>query len=146
MAVAEKWKGYKNLPPDAIERIESLKDFWRGNSDILLVYLFGSLTEREDANDIDIAILFRQSPPYDLLVSIKEAIHRRTGIQRVDLIDLNRTGPVFRFDIIRSGRILYGQDDIVNNFEAKVIKEHMDTEYLRKVQKWFLKEKVSKKD
>ena len=145
MAVAEKWKGHKKLPPDALEKLERSQALWRENKDILLVYIFGSSAEGKTANDIDLAILFNKKPSYENISCLAERLYKLAGTRRIDIVDLNRAGPVFKFDIISRGRLLSMKDvDTLNNFELKVIKEHMDTEYLRKVQRWFLKEKALK--
>ncbi|MBI4653678.1 MAG: nucleotidyltransferase domain-containing protein [Nitrospirae bacterium] len=147
MAVAERWKGYKELPRDIIDGLDRLKVFWEENRDILLVYLFGSLAERRNANDIDLAVFFSANPPYERITELLEKLYKLTGTQRIDIVDLNRSGPVFKFDIITSGKLLYMRDaETLNSFELKVIKEHMDTEHLRKVQRWFLREKALRND
>ncbi len=143
MAVAERWKGYKELPEDIANRLDRIKGFWEESSDIFLVYLFGSLTEGKNANDIDLAILFNTKPSYERITELLEKLYKLVGTQRIDIVNLNRAGPVFKFNTITSGKLLYMKNvDTLNSFELKVIKEHMDTEYLRKVQRWFLKEKV----
>ncbi len=147
MAVAERWKGYKELPKDIIDCLKRLKGFWEENKDILLAYLFGSLAEGKNANDIDLAVLFNARPSYERISELLERLYKLTGTQRIDIVDLNRSGPVFKFDIITSGKLLYMRDaETLNSFELKVIKEHMDTEHLRKVQRWFLREKVLRND
>jgi predicted nucleotidyltransferase len=144
MSVSERWKGHEPLPPDVIRKVEGLQSYWQESGDIRLVYLFGSLAERNNANDIDLAILFDGKSSYDRIALIKEDLYNLLNTQRIDLIDLNRAGPVLKFDIISKGKSLYLQDDeILNSFELRTIKEHMDTIYMRKVQRWYLKEKVS---
>ncbi len=145
MTVAERWKGHKDLPEDVINRLEGIKAFWEENKDIFLVYLFGSLVERRNANDVDLAILFNTKPSYERITELFEKLYKLLSTQKIDIVNLNRAGPCLKFDIIRSGRLLYMKDtSTLNTFEIKVIKEHMDTEYLRKVQRWFLREKALK--
>ena len=145
MAVAERWKGYKELPDDVSDKLNRLKDFWDKEKNVLLVYLFGSLAEKKKANDIDLAILFNKKPSYKNISELSEKLYKRIGTQRIDIVDLMRASPVFKFNIITSGKLLFKrQIDTANDFELRVIKEHMDTKYLRKVQRWFLEEKVLK--
>jgi len=147
MTVAERWKGYKELPEDIVDRLDMVKVFWEESNDIFLVYLFGSLAEEKNANDIDLAILFNTKPSYEKITELLERLYKLIGTQRIDIANLNRAGPVFKFNIITSGKLLYMKDvDTVNTFELKVIKEHMDTGHMRKVQRWFLKEKVLRND
>ncbi len=69
MSVSERWKGHEKLPSDVISKVDGLQGFWQDNCDIRLVYLFGSLAESKNANDIDLAILFDGKPSYVLLIS-----------------------------------------------------------------------------
>jgi predicted nucleotidyltransferase len=144
MSVKERWIGHAKLPADVISKVEGLQAFWQDNDDIRLVYLFGSLAESKHANDIDLAILFDGKPSYNRITLIKEDLNKLLNTQRIDLIDLNRAGPVLRFDVISKGKSLYQKNnEILNSFELRTIKEHMDTVYMRKVQRWYLKEKAS---
>lgn len=145
MAVAEKWKGYKELPDDASDKLNRLTDFWKKEKNVTLVYLFGSLAEKKKANDIDLAVLFNKKLSYKNISELSEKLYKRIGTQRIDIVDLMRASPVFKFNIIAGGKLLFKrQTDTANDFELRVIKEHMDTKYLRKVQRWFLEEKALK--
>jgi predicted nucleotidyltransferase len=145
MAVAEKWKGYKELPDDAADKLNGLNDVWEKEKNIFLVYLFGSLAEQKKANDIDLAILFSKKPSYKNISELLEKLYKRIGTQRIDIVDLMRASPVFKFNIITSSKVLFKREiDTANDFELRVIKEYMDTKHLRKVQRWFLEEKALK--
>lgn len=145
MAVAEKWKGYKELPDDASDKLNRLTDFWKKEKNVTLVYLFGSLAEKKKANDIDLAVLFNKKLSYKNISELSEKLYKRIGTQRIDIVDLMRASPVFKFNIIAGGKQLFKrQTDTANDFELRVIKEHMDTKYLRKVQRWFLEKKALK--
>lgn len=145
MAVAEKWKGYKELPDDASDKLNRLTDFWKKEKNVTLVYLFGSLAEKKKANDIDLAVLFNKKLSYKNISELSEKLYKRIGTQRIDIVDLMRASPVFKFNIIAGGKLLFKrQTDTANDFELRVIKEHMDTKYLRKVQRWFLEKKALK--
>lgn len=146
MSIAERWKGYKDLPENIIEMLNDTKGFWERNKDVLLVYLFGSLSEKGSGNDIDLAILLEKRASYRRITELLEDLYRIFGTQKIDIVDLWMANPVFKFDVIKTGKLLFARDiDILNNFEYKVVKEHMDTAYLREVQRWYLRKKALNK-
>jgi predicted nucleotidyltransferase len=69
---------------------------------VQLVYLFGSLTEGTTGNDVDLAILTENSPPF----SLRNELIAFLGTERLDIVDLNRASPALCFEIIRSGQII----------------------------------------
>lgn len=148
MAVAEKWKGFSKLPVDIKIRLGQTEGLWKQRENILLVYLFGSLLNQQIAyppNDVDFAILFNTRQSYGEITALLEKLYNILGTKRIHMLDLNRANPVLKFDIVSSGKLLFSRDaGILNRFEHRVIKEHMDTEYLRKIQRWYLKDKASK--
>lgn len=148
MAVAEKWKGFSKLPVDIRIRLGQTETFWKRRENILLVYLFGSLLNQKTAspvNDVDFAILFNTRQLYCGLTELLEDLYKYLGTERIHVLDLSRATPVMKFDIVSSGKLLFSRNsDTLNRFEHRVIKEHMDTEYLRKIQLWYIKDKASK--
>ncbi len=146
MSIAERWKGYKDLPENIIDRLNDRKEFWERNKDVLLVYLFGSLSEKGSGNDIDLAILFEKRASYRRITELLEDLYGILGTQRIDIVDLGRASPVFKFDVMKTGKLFFARDaHTLNNFEHKVIKEHMDTAYLRRIQGWYLRKKALNK-
>lgn len=98
-------------------------------SDIQLIYLFGSVgTEFEHPeSDVDIAILTtpgeKLSPLkcWNLAQKIAKVVNRN-----VDLVDLQSTSTVFRFEIIGNGKKIYCKNtDICDAYETRAISEYL---------------------
>ena len=56
---------------------------------------------------------------------------------------LNSASPSLKFEIIRSGQLLYARNEQeLNAFEMEAIRKYQDTAYLRAVQNDYLKKRV----
>lgn len=139
MGVAERWKGFRELPEDIDRALGRLVPLFEREG-VLLAYVFGSLAKGHKAHDVDIAILIREKPAYLLRGKISECL----GTERVDLVDLSKAPPLLRFEIVRSGRCLYARDkEVLNRFEMETVHLYRDTAYLRKRQSEVLKRTIS---
>jgi predicted nucleotidyltransferase len=103
----------------------------RQGLDLLLV--FGSvIVESEDPRDLDVAIRFApNSGAYDTL-KILDDLYRLTGSERIDLMVLNRAGPLARERALSTGEPLFQlkQGDFANA-QIAAIMERLDTDRFR---------------
>jgi uncharacterized protein len=107
---------------------------------VLLVYLFGSLAEDNEGNDVDLAILTDKTPPYTL----RDELTAFLGTERLDIVDLRHTSPAFCFEIIRAGQLLYAVDEEMRlQYELSVVRQYHDTAYLRQRQEEGLKRRMA---
>jgi len=138
MGITERWRGFEELPPDIEQMLRRLIPLFKDQG-VLLAYLFGSLAQGYRGQDIDLAILARGVPAFRL----REAIVERLGTERVDLVDLERTSPVLRFEIIRTGRPLYVSDSKTQErFELETLHLYRDTHPLRRQQRDHLRRRI----
>jgi predicted nucleotidyltransferase len=138
MGITERWKGFRKLPPDIKQVLTQLIPLFEKEG-VLLAYLFGSLSERDKGQDVDLAILVRDAPAFHL----REAIVECLGTERVDLVDLGCAPPGLRFEIIRTGQPLYVADqEIQERFELATLHLYRDTLPLRRQQRDYLKRRM----
>jgi len=136
MGIKERWRGFLPLPKDIEERIAQLSSVFRSN-DISLAYLFGSFLNSKTREDLDLAVWMGEGD----LVKVYNEITRLLGTERLDLVDLRNASLVTRFEIIRTGKLIFKKDsEVENRFEMAVLREYQDTEHLRKSQ-WEILEK-----
>ncbi len=111
---------------------------------ILASYIFGSfaLGTNNKESDFDIAVvvenkkLLKDEHVYELLKDV--SFPTNPDISIVD----KTSSPIFLFQIIKSGTRIYTRDDIVvTSFEAYVLKDYYDTQHLRNIYNYYLKEK-----
>ena len=91
MGIAERWKRFAPLPPETESRLERLGPLFEREG-VLLAYLFGSLGQGKQGDDVDLAVLVQNTPstePSDgAAFRLREPICELLGTERVDLVDL----------------------------------------------------------
>jgi hypothetical protein len=89
--------------------LEQIRDLCERETVIVAAYLFGSAAAGKDraSSDLDLAILLRQdgadSFPLPAFISALERLCRR----RVDVVVLNRAGEVLKYQVRKSGRLIF---------------------------------------
>jgi predicted nucleotidyltransferase len=137
MGIAEKWRGFRPLPRRTRDRLALLATIFE-EADVVLAYVFGSILNSETSADIDLAVL----PGNKGLEDLREKICEILTTQRLDLVNLKTASPLLRFEVLRTGSLIFKKDDSVENgFELSVMREYRDTAILRKVQAGVLKER-----
>ena len=138
MSNPERWYKFNPLPSNIKQSLSQLNILFQ-NHQVQLAYLFGSLSREDKGQDVDLALLAANTPVYRL----RSEIINYLGTERLDLVDLKRASPVLRFEIIRSGQLIYAISDMVeNNFELATLHLYRDTSYMRSRQKEYLKERM----
>ena len=139
MSIAERWKGFRELPADVEQALEQLIPLFEREK-VQLAYLFGSLSRNQRGNDVDLALLVQDTPAFRL----REAVVECLGTERVDLVDLQRAPPVLRFEILRTGRPLYVADEeMQERFELATLHLYRDTHPLRRQQREYLRRRFA---
>ena len=85
--------------------------------DIRLAYLFGSRAQGSAGpiSDYDVAVLFSNSPHYDLRYKLAYDLNKAVMRNQVDLVVLNSAPIELRYAVIASGIVVYE-----SNFEVRV--------------------------
>ena len=138
MGIAERWTKFRQLSPDINQKLTQLILLFE-KEEVLLAYLFGSLGRGQTGHDVDLAILTRSGQAFRL----REAITDCLETERVDLVDLQRASPVLRFEILRTGQLLYAADLALSEcFELATLRLYRDTAWLRRQQREYLRERM----
>jgi predicted nucleotidyltransferase len=139
VSTAERWKGFRELPPDIEEALGRLTPLFEREG-VVLAYVFGSLSRGQAGQDVDLAILVEDAPAFRLRRAVADCL----GTERVDLVDLRRASPVLRFEILRTGRPLYVADEgVQERFELATLREYRDTHPLRRWQREYLHRRMA---
>lgn len=139
MGSRTRWQGFPDLPDDILQRLDQLIPIFEREG-VLLAYLFGSLSQTQKSNDVDLALLLKNEPAFHL----RDAIVDCLGTERVDLIDLQNASPVLRFEIVKSGCALYAPNAALQEqFELATIHLYRDTHFMRDQQERYLRERFA---
>jgi predicted nucleotidyltransferase len=106
---------------------------------VIMVLLFGSSVKESyhEGGDLDLGIQFSHIPQNSTTV-LTELISIFKGYT-IDVVVLNHSDPVLKFEIISNYKILYCKDkEIFINFYLNTIKQYNDIQKLLKLEQIFL--------
>ncbi len=97
-----------------------------------MLTVFGSAARGEPtARDLDIGVLIEFGAPFDPFAAVVDLI-RLTGTEQVDLVHLNRGGPVIRERALAGSIGLYqSEPTALANAQMAAITERMETDPMR---------------
>ena len=116
--------------------LEDVSKILAGLKEVGVAYIFGSFLEKEEFNDIDVALLlFENLDPYQSLkFSLKVAgkLERQISPRfEFDVKILNSSPIELQFEVIRKGRIIFSRDEFSRiDYESEVISTYLDLKYM----------------
>ena len=94
-------------------------------------------------SDIDVAVyLDARLDLFKRRLSLMEALAKKIGSDRLDLVVLNRAPIVLKYEVIKNGVVLKEDRPRRVLFEASVLRDYLDTAHLRATQYRYLKERL----
>lgn len=99
--------------------------------EIELVYQFGSSVRpsRRKPHDVDIALLFNTAPGPERRLEIHTLLSEKLAKyfhQSVDIAFLNGASPVFVHQVLKKGRLLYGDPQRARDFMVQALTRYFD--------------------
>jgi len=135
----------------SLEQIQGLLvPLLKSRSEVLFAYIFGSLARGTTGplSDVDIAIyvdetLIPGDLPFgyksELLTEIMSCLKRND----VDLVILNQAPTLLRFQVLRSGKLIYCRSPRARvRFTEEVFRDYQDLRPLLDVQRYYLKKRL----
>jgi uncharacterized protein len=117
--------------------IEALRAFFATDRMAKFAYLFGShaIGRTTPLSDVDVAVYpDKRVNAFEYRLSRMEALSRIVKTDRVDVVLLNDAPPLLKYEIIRNGVVIKENRSRRVIFEALILQEYLDTNYLRAVQ------------
>lgn len=110
-----------------------------------LVVLYGSQAtgKAKPNSDIDIAILGKRRIDFKKHI---ELIGEFAGVFRTDEVDvklLHDTNPLFRYQVMRDGVLLYGENYDFVSFRAYAFRDYMDSQDLIHFKQMMIQKRIS---
>ena len=124
--------GILNLMTLDIEKLKLKTKPIAERYNLRLVILYGSFVKNlaKEASDIDIAVLGKQKISFQEEIDIINEfipVGGEFGIKEVDVKSLHNTSPLFRFQVIKNGILLYGDNHDFNSFRAYAFRDYHDS-------------------
>ena len=104
---------------------------------VLAVYGFGSRVDdtARAASDVDVAVLLEESLDLAEELRLRATVVEELRRDDIDLVVLNLATPLLRYEVLARGTRLYCRDEErVDRFEERVLREYLDTAHLRATQ------------
>lgn len=131
------------------ELVEVAKAFLSAEKMVKFAYLFGSVATGKAGplSDLDLAVyLDRRVDFFNQRLFLMEALAKVLKTEEFDLVVLNDAPVVLKHEVISDGVVLKEDRQRRVMFETEVLREYLDTAYLREVQFSYLKEKLTRGD
>lgn len=112
-----------------------LADFFRGQKDVGVAYLFGSVAEGKTGplSDIDVAVYLdekmNKSERGDKKLSLINEISGVLGTDNFDLVVMNDISHTFNYEIIKHGKVLSSDEGVRVEMETKILSQYLDRRY-----------------
>jgi len=126
------------------ERIEKYT-FEKG---IKFIILFGSqaVGDRHENSDFDVAVLTTREKNLSVLKNYSEILDFLSNIlgipdYRIDLTNLNKANPFLKYEVVSSGKLLYGDEDEYADYRAGAFKDYIDSQPLFHLEKYLIKKR-----
>lgn len=127
----------------------TLNKIFSANKNILLAYLIGSFSRGEERKDSDIDIVLIMDSIKELNYGkissqISDALH--TDNVDVRIIIPKETDPLFLFQIVKDGKIIYQKTPNSRlQFETYALKVYYDTQHIRDIYNKYLDQRFEQK-
>jgi hypothetical protein len=96
-----------------------------------LIVLFGSRAQGNETqnSDLDVAVVLKEKPD---LMELTSKLIQETGINNVDVVDLQRCDPVLGMQILEKGKVLYREKGALGKVGSYISRRYADTKKFRK--------------
>ena len=130
------------LKPDLIDM---LREFMAAEKLVQFSYLFGSVARQTAGplSDVDIAVYVdARVNIFKRRLTLMEALAKKIGSERFDLVVLNVAPVVLKYEVIKNGIVLKEDRPRRVVFESRVLREYLDSAHMRAIQYQYLKESL----
>lgn len=111
------------------------------------VYVIGSFIRNQQRKDSDFdLVVIVDKVPLERLRNIFNEFNSQLKIENLDLriVIPEETDPLFLFEIVKGKPLYFRSEKARVEFETRVLKLYYDTQHLRNIYNFYLKERLSK--
>ncbi|CCU80973.1 hypothetical protein HSACCH_02472 [Halanaerobium saccharolyticum subsp. saccharolyticum DSM 6643] len=113
---------------------ENIADFLKKEANVKLAYIFGSYgTKYQNTySDLDLAVFFDDPPDMSKQMELAARLELKLGKYDIDLINLNNVELAFKYEVVRSGKLIYSRDEIETaEFKEEILKYGPEAEEIK---------------
>lgn len=111
-----------------------------------MVVLFGSHATGEPPpvtdSDVDVAMSYANGTPAPSVWDAHRELAPIFGDRTLELVFLREAGPLFRWEIMREGRLLWGDPMAFLNYRAFAFRDFVDSADLRQLERTLFEKKM----
>lgn len=110
-----------------------------------LAILYGSYAKNlaQKDSDVDIAVYRKDKPiPFDELVDLNNELADIFKSMEIDVKSLHNTNPLFRYQVMHRGIILYGENRVLHSYKAYAFKDYHDSKDLLRLKEVIIKKRL----
>lgn len=110
----------------------------------LLVILYGSRAKgtAKSGSDTDVAVLGKKPFSFDNLIDLNNEFADIFETREIDVKSLHNTDPLFRYQVMRDGVLLYGNSKDFNSFKAYAFRDYYDSQDIFKLKELLIKKRL----
>lgn len=99
------------------------------------VILYGSYAKNQARpdSDIDLAVLGNKLVDFQQIVDLNNDFIDLFKFDEIDVKSLHKTNPLFRYQVVKYGVLLFGDEHDYNQFKAYAFRDYIDSEDLFKL-------------
>ena len=130
---------------------EKIRNYLYQKSEIDFAYIFGSFTQKDSYNDIDIAVYIKSGInyknynlyPFGYASVLSGELSKFIKHNKIDVVIMNDAGLLMLNRIVNKGLLLFDHNTFGRiYFENRIRKEYIDSENVRKIKNFYIKEKI----
>lgn len=109
--------------------IRDLVSYVERNENVIALYIFGSFgtSLQNERSDIDLAVLFKNTPPFFDELGMESDISQIFGSDDIDIVNLNKASIDISHQVVYTGELLYCKDEIeLADFKERVFNIYGD--------------------
>jgi len=109
-----------------------------------LVILYGSQASGRayKESDIDIAVLGVSPISFENLIDLNNEFAEIFKVKEIDVKSLHNTNPLFRYQVMSKGVLLYGKSYDYNSFKSYAFRDYYDSQDLLRLKEVFIKKRL----
>ena len=128
-----------------MEKIDKSKiDKIAGKYGLKLAILFGSQAtgKAHQGSDTDVAVLGEKKLSFEDIINLNNEMAEAFQVREIDVKSLHNNDPLFRYQVMRNGKLLHGKNYDYHSFKAYAFRDFIDSRDILDLKEIMVKKRV----